>query len=628
MAHHNRRYRNYQPRNYQPNPTVFKEDKDNVKIKQDTELCSPCIEYDGTKEYSVAFCFHCVDYLCSSCMKEHQKNKKTRNHVLMQGTEKSKNQKAIQFLKKVMSCQEHPTTELTHHCKEHAAFICQKCMTTVHKQCKDLTDIDNKESDEGRSQTILHNLQQITDSSKKIITLKAENLKKIATDGFQIDQERKKIINDIVQHLRKLEDISKQKTDKIIMEQKSLLDKETENLQAVNKEFELDKDIMKLVLQHSTKGTQEVVFEYIQNKIKQKRAELQSYQIGKERRIKFEQCMQFDKSMELGTASMFYLVENHEYQVRQLDLSSDEYAEADSVGGSKAVTKQKKPKPIMPSLMTQKLSETETKYKIKCANDSQICSVSGAVTLDSSLIVILDKNNKKLKVFDKDLYFLQQHKFEANAKAICKIGKTLVAVTYEQLKQIDIYEIENDKITHKTRIGTEFCGSSITSSQNGDILISSSQKKGLQILDKDGIVKRRIEKFRDRYGHNVQFDSSSNIHFVQSSQLIISGKHMMRVFELGNTSHQVLNERWFYRSNGNHTLNDASDVCMDSDGNIYVCGRLSNNVHQISGRNHQNNRLLVSNIIKPVLIQVDSVRGRMMVGCENDDYIHVFQFCI
>jgi hypothetical protein len=83
---------------------------------------------------------------------------------------------------------------------------------------------------------------------------------------------------------------------------------------------------------------------------------------------------------------------------------------------------------------------------------------------------------------------------------------------------------------------------------------------------------------------------------------------------------------WFYKSRRYSPLTGIKDIAADSEGNIYVCGHDSCNVHQISKDGFRISRILISNIPNPTSLSVNIKEGFIVVGCANNDYLHVYYF--
>lgn len=101
-------------------------------------LCGTCSESGGRKK-PVVWCPECDDWLCQACEDYHRLSKASKHHHTIPIEKYCELPKIISDLK--LSCEVHGFG-FTHYCKQHEIAICSKCLLPDHKDCSDITPID------------------------------------------------------------------------------------------------------------------------------------------------------------------------------------------------------------------------------------------------------------------------------------------------------------------------------------------------------------------------------------------------------------------------------------------------------------------------------------------------------
>ena len=101
------------------------------------KFCSSCFENDSNKEVAVQFCPLCGDTLCKGCVKQHKRYKLTKSHTTIPIEEMT----LVQFrASKVViddKCQTHTDKTAEMLCIDHQELCCPICPATTHKLCVD-----------------------------------------------------------------------------------------------------------------------------------------------------------------------------------------------------------------------------------------------------------------------------------------------------------------------------------------------------------------------------------------------------------------------------------------------------------------------------------------------------------
>ena len=96
-------------------------------------FCDLCYEADDLNIEAASFCDDCVQFMCNKCNKIHERLSSTRGHVVKTGTAMPRSQadKPPRF----SFCDEHPKHLKNQFCSVHKQLVCSLCSPLYHKIC-------------------------------------------------------------------------------------------------------------------------------------------------------------------------------------------------------------------------------------------------------------------------------------------------------------------------------------------------------------------------------------------------------------------------------------------------------------------------------------------------------------
>jgi hypothetical protein len=243
---------------------------------------------------------------------------------------------------------------------------------------------------------------------------------------------------------------------------------------------------------------------------------------------------------------------------------------------------------------------------------------------------LIDNNNQKLKVLNKDFSLAYTNFFHSFPFDLCHIQDTICAIAFQDDKSIEIYNIGETPYRVR-KFQTKFHPVAIASFGN-DKYISvlfedNEEEKFIQIRETQGRIERTIY-FKEMCDAPFTFEASKGKRILckGTDEIFVSTYSEFHCFIDTPWDIDSVEASWFYKSHRNSPLTGISDITADSEGNIYVCGHDSCNVHQISKDGFKKNRILISNIPNPTSLSVNIKEGFIVVGCANNDYLHVHHF--
>ena len=177
-------------------------DRNNSKSAE--KLCQPC-QKENESKIATTWCKDCMEAMCENCSKYHRRNSSTQFHQL-----DSIEQIAFDNLtvsSDILNCDEHNDKSIEFYCTEHDLPCCITCVTLFHRGCKSVNSI-SKAAFEFRKSTEAHNLMEklkrkqgeLLDAVKR----QTENLAEIEEDAKQISPEIVQFADDMIKHMQRL----------------------------------------------------------------------------------------------------------------------------------------------------------------------------------------------------------------------------------------------------------------------------------------------------------------------------------------------------------------------------------------------------------------------------------------
>ncbi|XP_033751649.1 uncharacterized protein LOC117335632 [Pecten maximus] len=209
------------------------------------------------------------------------------------------------------------------------------------------------------------------------------------------------------------------------------------------------------------------------------------------------------------------------------------------------------------------------KLCIKTASDQKRCQVTGLLYLSNGHIILADGGNNKVKLFQENGELLDELPLQGQPWDLCMVAKNTVAVTMQSKQLISKIRMKSSKLklyrNADIKTGKPCHGITYT---DGQYVLTAALASEIYCLTKDDLALHKLTS----YPYYLANDSISNdvIGSVYTSTVDDTA-----VFRLSPDG--VITE---ITKVG--LLKGGNGVDVDGEGNVYVCGRISNNVVQIS----------------------------------------------
>ena len=246
--------------------------------------------------------------------------------------------------------------------------------------------------------------------------------------------------------------------------------------------------------------------------------------------------------------------------------------------------------------------------------DRDKCYISGCEFLENGNLLLADNHNKKIKMFDKKYKCISALHLSSLPWDLAVLDKQMAVVSIPDKKQLQFFET-NTKLVLRHSVNLEKNCWGVAKSN--DLLVVSCwsrDKSEILLLDTDGVLKRTITAV-DRTPFNIPW------------YLSVFGD-VIRVSDWGSNdvTFMTLTGKMLNQYSDN-ALKGAMGVCSDPEGNVYVCGRDTNTIHQVSSDGRKVQAILSERdgIDKPLCVCHCPLDNRFVVTSWMSDTVQVFK---
>lgn len=113
-----------------------------TKVTNGTQFCNPCLELQRFSNTGW-FCFECRDMLCRACYDMHRVCKASRHHSVVRFDGDKYERKSFETLSQYIACSDHADRPVEYMCTDDDSLICAVCSTDRHRNCKQVTKLNN-----------------------------------------------------------------------------------------------------------------------------------------------------------------------------------------------------------------------------------------------------------------------------------------------------------------------------------------------------------------------------------------------------------------------------------------------------------------------------------------------------
>ena len=257
-------------------------------------ICDPCQTRNITKT-SVSWCMECEEELCPECTEHHTALKTTTNHHVVDL--KLKKSYASLLKKSSLVCEQHKDCDVEYFCVDHDELCCRECLAKTHKSCVNTMSLDWASKVAKQSQLFIDCQEQLTSISqtyKRILKYREENVNGIKDDKQRIKENMKKIKEKLIQRINQVEKELTNKLDILVQENTKFQQDEISKVLEVTEEVELYLKEMLFIVENGSEQQAFLLCRKIDKYIHQADNELQTTTVELKR-----VTLSFDESSDL-----------------------------------------------------------------------------------------------------------------------------------------------------------------------------------------------------------------------------------------------------------------------------------------------------------------------------------------
>ena len=465
-------------------------------------FCEPCEESRGRNVKIECFCKNCNQYLCIECHTTHGSLKATRGHVIQTGDDmpKSMADKPLRY----DACDDHPKHLKDQFCCDHGTLVCSTCCSTSHAMCntKSVADtcqyIQQSEADtlcdvnKTYKSQLLKILSSVDKHGEKLTEQKKTMLKDAQTTFDKILAE----INRSFQNIKAVieaecgsqaEAISQAKqeinaqmtrtdteinfTDKLrgkpitvksflslqesvsnTKESVAAIERLKDSLSLTSFSFEPSKDVQKLVSQTISFGS------------------LNKHAIN----VGFDVTLpdiKFPISLKTSAAGTVGSTQQHGNTRSGAQQAAGTVGTIQHQGHTGSGAPQVKATQQV-SLGQMKAKEIGT-FDVRTDEDNKTCHITGITITPSGQRLVVDKNNRKVKLFSQDMRFLSSVSVPDNPWDITVVNDREAVVTVGYSLVFLEAAGRQLRIKHTIKLSFDCLG---TTHSNGKLFVTDSEK--------------------------------------------------------------------------------------------------------------------------------------------------------
>ncbi|XP_062602020.1 uncharacterized protein LOC134263663 [Saccostrea cucullata] len=533
--------------------------------KPNQGMCDACLR-DSEEVYSTHYCLACMESLCDLCTKYHRKQLMLKDHKVYKITDMKPG-----TLGPVLgnTCPKHRGERVKVYCHDHEEPCCTICDCTEHRKCKDVTTI------ESASQKLRNNC------SFNILLSDVKKLKNTLSDA---KEEEENNIAELDEVLEKTTEMTERNYEEAVSYLENL---KNEHLKNVSVAVKKSKGKIRMCVDRLSEGIQ--CANYCEKNIERAKvsdndAEMMlQYYTAKQvfNNVKFRE--EFSKkqiSISIRDAAIFNIIKQSACLV-ELELSESE------------VKINKTGNPVIKPVKTVTLSLVK---ELELAEHAY----SGTFLTDGSFMV--STQSKNCFIFDKDWSLIRKLN-QVNKKrtfGISQIGNSIFVSGEDSILDISFPELQRFK--------------RIPLNNNISVFGMDVWEGNFYAACLDKIVKmsssgKLLKEYPTTSGSVV------NVMILKNGQIVYSSWSDHTVASIDYEGNTI----WTYK---NPNIIFAYGLDKDSNENIFVAGKESNNIHVLSSTGVL--LRVFDNIPKPVFMKVDR-KSNICCVCSDWNKLKVFE---
>lgn len=681
-------------------------------------LCDPCL-LENAKVNAKGFCVQCVEYVCTICSRQHIKNKCTRFHTILTDSDIPQNKALFRLMNDLAICPSHINSTVSHRCGDHNAYMCAVCIANYHRACVKVEKLSSISLHDCKlkAEQVINQFKVFSEATELVRSRKLAHADAIQAQSVQIENERIKLVRTLNDKISKLNEKLAEDIENVFERELTKLHNEYARLIEMQTHVARTRELVQISLKYFTEGHLSVVRAKLAKQInldnnfenKDHKCNINTrliinpslrnlHSLGSIKVIKesspFETNIENSRELYKNVA---HTCENEDTAIQGRTITESvkdmmstgtiiiTSAEADMRKNSLESLNPTKEliatnyndketadchtmlSTLDPPLWSESgmVKQTRTTQCVSTSSDTKTCSVVALNILRDGKLVIIDKSNRKIKVFDNSLTLCCQYSLEGTPTDMCIADKDRLVLIFSDILRVNRYILQDSIIKSDKGFPTKYQSLSIAGFDDKLVILVQlrNDRKQLELRDISG----KIVDIRDLNANCMKLwanirNTTVHLYFLTKERIecccmqqgnhlnklknkwtfkMVSEKRVIDVFAadvdldgnvylLGQVSNKVdQQEHLNCKPTSDRTFLNISTYKMGQEGTVYILGLTSdnvNNIDHVTSVNTCKNNVIVPNISRPCSVTRNSKNHELIIGCmeSNDIFLHEY----
>ncbi|KAL4218858.1 Tripartite motif-containing protein 45 [Mactra antiquata] len=579
-------------------------------LKQGTRTCDPCKRNKTTSNVS-CYCKICRDAMCDSCAKTHQALRSCRTHKVIPSSEFTQAMNSLQVEEE--SCKLHPGSVLDQYCFTHSATCCSQCVSEKHKTCErlaPLADAAKKAKESGQVSSLDDALGKYKTHMDLVEKDRTTLLSALESKKSKLLAEFGGVKKHIIAQLEKMEKDLTHVLDTTHQQEKKKIKQETDRCKEIKTAVANSKNVLQIASNHGSNSQLIETTEKI-------RAECEYYEesiailCSRMRTVDYNITLDHSLQQILKRLNQFGRIDVNTSNTK---LPAPPRLAANlGIQSSSTKTKATKPNYTLDGKSANEIGEFCAKFE----NDTEDCWFTGALFLPDGRILLADRTNRKLKLFNSNFVPVVELALSSKPWDVALITGKEVAVSLPAECRLQFVEIDASHMRLTRSFSTDepcfgVChtnGKILTVTYDGDppnlkILSPSGKELTYVCVDDDGFT---------LFSKPVYVTCTPN-----AKEIYVTDERLGCVVNLKETGELNFNYSAL-------DLGNAAGITVDASGKIFVCGNSSNTVHMVAPNGEKVSVLVTGDTISyPRAVAYEPREKKLLITQGDKDIVKMY----
>lgn len=280
----------------------------------------------------------------------------------------------------------------------------------------------------------------------------------------------------------------------------------------------------------------------------------------------------------------------------------------------------RKPDMLLLDCRAQKIN----KYRISIQiYSSQVCDHISSVVFEDGLMMFIDANNKVLKLISTTFQVCSSFLLSSRPLDLALLNDDSIAVaTNIGVIVFSVNSSNNNTIEQRKIIRTKGNPCSVSPIDDNIAILFSDKdvdntETVIQVRNSQNRILGKMCNKRDKRNRPLNLVNPTLFRSRPSSDFVIADRKRLSLFAKDGGM------KWHYNP---RNLENVEYVAFDTQENIYVCDEHAGTIHQIPSAAYDKGRVIISGLSKPCSALFNPKLKALVVGCANDNFVHVYKF--